>query len=351
MSEARNLGLQWRLTVIIMAASAAASLVAVLVYLLLREYGFEQVVSAGLGITAGFTVGMIGSVSGSLLSRSFKLRLWEAGRMAGRIADGDYLARLEVGQDDEVGWLEEQLNRMAEQLEIAISALRDMAEKNRSLAEEAGRGAALEERMRLARDLHDTVNQQLFVIAMRIAAVKRKLEAPNPDITALAAEAGDLEELSRQTHSQIRELIMQLRPVALDKEGLGAALKEYLKNSAGAEGWNLQQNIDLEVKAHGALGETLFRIAQEAINNTSKHAKAKQVNVTLQKEDISIIMVIEDDGIGFDKKKVFKPTAVGLTGISERVSSAGGKVEISSVPGEGTKVLVSVPDAEEDKNQ
>ena len=351
MSEARNLGLQWRLTVIIMAASAAASLVAVLVYLLLREYGFEQVTSAGLGITAGFTVGMIGAVSGSLLSRSFKLRLWEAGRMAGRIADGDYLARLEVGQDDEVGWLEEQLNRMAEQLEIAVSALRDMAEKNRSLAEEAGRGAALEERMRLARDLHDTVNQQLFVLAMRTAAVKRKLEEAGPKGTQLIDEVGSLEELSRQAHSQIRELILQLRPVTLDQEGLGAALKEYLLNCSAAEGWGLQHDIDTGIKASGVLGETLFRITQEAINNVSKHAKAEQVYVSLKKEGSSIKLLIKDDGIGFDKKKASKPTAVGITGIMERLKSVGGKLDILTAPGKGTEIAVSVPDESEGENR
>ena len=351
MSEGRNFGLQWRLTAIIMASSAAAALVALFVYLLLKELGFEQIPAVGFSIAAGFAVGLVGTVSGSLLSRSVKLRLWEAGRMAGRIADGDYLARLDVGQDDEVGWLEEQLNRMAEQLEIAIGSLRDLAEQNRILAEEAGRGAALEERMRLARDLHDTVNQQLFVLAMRTAAVKRKLEEAGLDRAPLIDEVGSLEELSRQAHSQIRELILQLRPVALDKEGLGAALKEYLQNSSAAEDWRLQYDVDTGIKASGALGETLFRITQEAINNISKHAKAERVYVSLQKEGSSIKLQIKDDGLGFDRKKVSKPTAVGLTGIRERVKSIGGELDILSTPGKGTQILVSVPDEGERENK
>lgn len=351
MSEDRNFGLQWRLTAIVMAASAIASLVTIIIYLLLKELGFEQIPAVGLSLAAGFAIGLVGTISGSLLSRSVKLRLWEAGRMAGRIADGDYLARLDVGQDDEVGWLEEQLNRMAEQLEIAIGSLRDLADQNRSLAEEAGRGAALEERMRLARDLHDTVNQQLFVLAMRTAAVKRKLEESGLDVAPLIDEIGSLEELSRQAHSQIRELIMQLRPVTLDKEGLGAALKEYLQNSSGAEGWILQHDIDAGIKASGVLGETLFRITQEAVNNISKHAEAERVYVSLKNEGSSIKLQIKDDGKGFDRKKVSKPTAVGLAGIRERVKSVGGELDILSTPGKGTEILVSVPDKGEGESK
>ncbi|HED24735.1 MAG TPA: HAMP domain-containing protein [Firmicutes bacterium] len=178
MNFERSFGLQWRLALICLAAGSAGALIALIVFYLAGSYlGLGLFQALGLGFGAGLLVAVLGAVVGAFTARVFKLRLWEAGRMARRIAGGDYRARLDVGPDDEVGWLEEQLNIMAGQLERAVGSLKELAEQNRLLGEKAGRGAALEERMRLARDLHDTVNQQLFVLAMRSAAVKKKAGA------------------------------------------------------------------------------------------------------------------------------------------------------------------------------
>ncbi len=340
MSRERSFGLQWRLAVIFLAVGAASSLAALTAYKTLKYFAFTEQVCFGLGFSAGALVGLAGAVIGSVITRSVKLRLWEAGRMANRIARGDYRARLETGPDDEVGWLEEQLNQMGSQLETAVNALRDLAEQNRRLGEEAGRGAALEERMRLARDLHDTVNQQLFVLAMRIAAVRRRLEQAGSKAALLEPEMADLENLARQAHSQIRELILQVRPVTLEKEGLGAALKEYVINAAGREGWKITAEIDASIRPGGLTGESLFRITQEALNNISKHAAAKNVTVKLIKENNNLKLSIFDDGAGFEPESAFNPTAVGLSGIRERAAAIGSRVSIKSAPGLGTELTV-----------
>ena len=346
MSQERSFGLQWQLALICLVVGAGSALAALTAYLAGLHYGLAFPLALGGGFAAGLLVGLIGAVAGSIIARSVKLRLWEAGRMAGRIAGGDYRTRLETGPDDEVGWLEKQLNQMAAQLEEAVNSLRELAEQNRRLGEEAGRGAALEERMRFARDLHDTVNQQLFVLAMRIAAVRRRLEKKD-EASSLLPELESLEELSRQAHAQIRELIMEIRPVTLEKEGLAAALKEYLKNMAEREGWMVSGQIDQEVRPTGKMGESLFRIAQEALNNISKHARAKQVEVLFYGDDDQIKLRISDDGTGFDPRKPARLTAVGLAGIRERVDLAGGKVNITSSPGRGTEIEVIVPYAAE----
>ena len=189
MSAERSFGLQWRLAAICLAAGVISSFVTLLVYLFAGRFGLGQPVTFSIAIISGLIIGLVAAVIGSVITRTVKLRLWEAGRMAGRIARGYYEARVEAGPDDEVGWLEEQLNLMAMQLEEAVGALKDLAEKNLLLSEEAGRGAALEERMRLARDLHDTVNQQLFVLAMRAAALKKKIESKPENISELTAES------------------------------------------------------------------------------------------------------------------------------------------------------------------
>lgn len=344
MNRKLSLGLQWRQAFINITVGAASSLAALAVYRAGRYFELELYSSMVLGLGAGLLVGMLGAAAGVLISRSVKLRLWEAGRMAGRIARGDYRARLEVGPADDLGWLEEQLNHMAVQLENAVISLRELAEQNRLLGEEAGRGAALEERMRLARDLHDTVNQQLFVLAMRTAALKSKLEKETGGTEKLAGEMEKLEDLARQAHSQIRELILQIRPVTLKNEGLGAALEEYLGRVGEREGWQLKSELDPSIRPRGPAGESLFRIAQEALNNISKHAAAGKVEVRLVRSGEGIIMEIRDDGVGFDPGGVIRPTAVGLSGIRERAEAIGGRLEIKSAPGLGTQLVITLPD-------
>lgn len=352
MSQKRIFGFQWRLAFVYIIVGAAGALTALAGYQVARYFGMESIASLALGFGVGLLCGFIGAVVGSMIARSVKLRLWEAGRMAGRISRGDYRARLVQGPDDEVGWLEEQLNQMASQLEKAVASLRDLAEQNRLLGEEAGRGAALEERMRLARDLHDTVNQQLFVLAMRSAAIKQRLERAGKDTQPLVAEMDELEKLARQAHSQIRELILQIRPVTLDREGLGAALNDYIKSTAEREGWHITADIDQSISPDSTTGEGLFRIAQETLNNISKHADAGRVTVTLAREENKIKLVIADDGVGFELKKATDPTAVGLSGIKERAAKMNGVLNINTAPGRGTEIIVQVPEpAERSENQ
>lgn len=342
MSQEHSFGLQWQLALIYLVVGAGSALAALTAYLAGLYFGLAFIPALGVGLTAGLLVGLAGAVAGSIIVRSVKLRLWEAGRMAGRIAGGDYRSRLKTGPDDEVGWLEKQLNQMAAQLEEAVASLWELAELNRRLGEEAGRGAALEERMRFARDLHDTVNQQLFVLTMRTAAVRRRLEKIS-EASPLLSEMEKLEELARQAHSQIRELILEIRPVTLEKEGLGAALKEYLKSMADREGWDVSEKINPAVQPTGHIAESLFRIAQEALNNISKHARAKLVEVILSCESEHIKLVISDDGTGFEPRRPVIPTAVGLAGIRERAKLSGGKVKITSSPGRGTMIAVLIP--------
>ncbi len=343
MSEERFFGLQWRLAAVYLAAGFFSPLLVVGGYLVGTYLGLPPNAALGVGFAAGVSVGVAGAVAGSLTARSVKLRLWEAGRMAGRIAGGDLQARLNTGPSDEVGWLEEQLNRMAGQLETAVGGLRELAEQNRKLGEEAGRGAALEERARLARDLHDTVNQQLFALAMRAAAARSRVIEIGGAAAAVGPELESLENLARQAHSQTRELILQLRPVTLEQQGLGAALQEYVTNTAAREGWEITREIDLSIRIGESTGENFFRVAQEALNNIARHACASRVRVRLARVKEGIILSVKDNGVGFDPRAGARPTAVGLPGIRERVAAMGGKCLIDSAPGQGAELTVIAP--------
>lgn len=343
MSQERVFGLQWRLAAVYLAAGLCGPALVAAGYLAGTSLGLRPLSALAIGLAAGLLVGLAGTVAGSMIARSVKLRLWEAGRMAGQIARGELRARIDTGPPDEVGWLEEQLNRMAVHLETAVIDLRKMAEQNRLLGEEAGRGAALEERARLARDLHDTVNQQLFALAMRTAAVRRRLADNNHEMTEVLTELELLENLARQAHSQTRELILQLRPVTLDQQGLGAALDEYVINMASREGWEVSREIDLSIRPDGNAAESFFRIAQEALHNIAKHAGSRNVRVKLARVDDGVMLSIKDDGAGFDPGAGFRPTAVGLRGIMERAAAMGGKSHIDSAPGRGTEITVVAP--------
>ncbi|MFZ5816098.1 MAG: HAMP domain-containing sensor histidine kinase [Bacillota bacterium] len=343
MNQERFLGLQWKLAAIYLAASLLSTAMVAAGYYGGTALGMAPTPALGVGIGAGLAVGLAGALYGSLVARRLKLRLWEAGDMALRIARGDLSARVTVGAPDEVGLLEEQLNQMAAYLQEAETRLRGLVEQNRQLAEEAWRGAALEERARLARDLHDTVNQQLFVLSLRTAAARKKLEKLGGESAAFVPELSALEELARQAHSQTRELILQLRPTTLEQQGLGAALAEYARSVSSRESWELEAAIDTSIRLGGSPGEALFRIAQEALNNVAKHARASRVRVELSREPEGIRLRVADDGIGFDRRAGVSPTSVGLVGMQERVAALGGQIRVRSRPGEGTEVDVLLP--------
>jgi two-component system, NarL family, sensor histidine kinase LiaS len=343
--SSHSLGLQWKLAAIYLAVSLVSTGMVAAGYYMGTAAGMEPASALGAGIAAGLATGLLGSALGFMTARSLKLRLWDASEMAGRIAGGDFSPRLPDGNADEIGWLEQQLNAMASHLEGAVNDLRQLAEQNRKLAEEAGRGAAIEERAKLARDLHDTVNQQLFVLAMRAAAARRRLEKlGGPGAEALVPELATLEELARGAHGEARQLILQLRPTTLEQQGLGPALAEYVKAAAAKEGWTLEDGIDPAIRLMGKPAENLFRVAQEALNNVNKHARAQTVWVTLSRTaDDEVQLQVRDDGEGFDLKAGVRPTAVGLAGMSERVEALGGTLRVKSSKGQGTEVTVLLP--------
>lgn len=365
-----SFGLQWKLSIWVLLASIVAALASVGLYWVARRILGWTEGDALVAAVAGNLVLHVGTVYVVLqLARSVKLRLWEAGDMAGRLAHGDYAARLPAGEADEVGELYDRLNQMGEALDCTVARLKELGEQNRVLAEEALSGAALAERAKLARDLHDGVNQLLFVQAMRAAALRKQLErlaaatpsdagAPAdggpsdpeallavkaPALQRLIADATTLEEGAREAHTEARSLILQLRPTVLEQQGLGPALAEYAQTAAQKAGWKLELQIGPEVRLFGDSAEALFRVAQEALNNVTKHAQAQTVSLELQLEGDAVRMAIRDDGVGFQASATRRPTAVGLVGMQERVSALGGQLQLRSRPGGGTEVSVRLP--------
>jgi signal transduction histidine kinase len=199
--------------------------------------------------------------------------------------------------------------------------------------------AALEERQRLARELHDSVSQALFGIGLGARTARTLLDrdpirAAEPlDFVISLAEAG---------LSEMRALIFELRPDALETEGLVTLLEQQAAALRSRHGLHVETNLGAEPEASMPVKETLYRIAQEALHNTAKHARASHVTLSLCQQPEGIILDVSDDGIGFDPSAAF-PGHLGLRSMRERAVLHGATVEIRSSPGGGAHTRVFVP--------
>jgi NarL family two-component system sensor histidine kinase LiaS len=239
-------------------------------------------------------------------------------------SEGDFTVRVDDPSGDELGQLAQRLNEMSQQLQGLLETRRELA--------------VVEERNRLARDLHDSAKQQAFAAAAQISAA-RKLLSDNPE--AAETHIKEAERLTLALRQELTSLIQQLRPAALEGKGLAAALSEYSRE------WSRQNGISAEVRVQRQrslpleIEQTVFRIVQEALANIARHSKAKQVEIELIYTRDSVSCSINDDGVGFDPKTGEK--GFGLRSMSERAEGLGGNLMIKSDQGEGTSISVNFP--------
>jgi ligand-binding sensor domain-containing protein/nitrate/nitrite-specific signal transduction histidine kinase len=219
-----------------------------------------------------------------------------------------------------------------------------LAVENASLYEQAEQSAALAERTRLARELHDSVTQSLYSMTLYAEAGARSLTSGK------AQEAADLLRQLRDTAlealREMRLLIFQLRPPVLEKTGLANALRARLE-AVEARGGILTELIVEGAQSAGlpslVVQQELYRIAQEALNNVLKHAHAQHVRVRMSISNESTSLEISDDGVGFERSARRESGGLGLAGMKERAEKLGGILDISSEPGKGTRLSVQVP--------
>ncbi len=220
----------------------------------------------------------------------------------------------------------------------ALGALREREERIRRLL--AGLVEAQEaERARIAADIHDDTIQVMTEVGMRVESFRRRLSAPE-DVEALARVAETVE----SSIARLRHLLFELRPRALDEEGLAPALRQYLDRLEDTVQATLDNRLSLEPSPEART--ILYRIAQEALVNVRKHAAARRVEVLLEQQGEGTYVRIADDGRGFDPgaPEVTPRGHVGLLSMKERAEMAGGWWRIESAPGAGTTVEFWVPE-------
>jgi signal transduction histidine kinase len=217
-----------------------------------------------------------------------------------------------------------------------------LAIENARLFDQAEQAAILEERQRLARELHDSVTQALYGVTMFAEAAARLLNAGNIELAG--DHINELRSTAQEALQEMRLLLFELRPPVLEEEGLVAALQTRLEAVERRSGLVTELKVegDEELPLPPKTEEGLYRIAQEALNNALKHAQAERIIVYLNLDPNCVTMEIADDGQGFDPITIRERAGLGLRGIQERVAQLGACLTINSQPGQGAKIKVEV---------
>ncbi len=200
-----------------------------------------------------------------------------------------------------------------------------------------------DERNRLARELHDSVSQELFAASMLVSALNASEKAKEG---MLQKQLLQIETIIQQAQLEMRALLLHLRPIALKDKTLSEGMEQLLEELTAKVPLSITWNLE-KVKVNKGVEDHLFRILQESISNTLRHAKADTLNVLLLNRDGFVILKIEDDGIGFDAKEEHSG-AYGLLNMKERAGELGANFRIVSIPNEGTRLEVRVPIINED---
>jgi signal transduction histidine kinase/PAS domain-containing protein len=234
----------------------------------------------------------------------------------------------DVTQDDE-----RIIDLFADQAAIIIEHIR--------LQDQAEQLAILQERQRLARELHDSVTQALYSVTLYADAARMAFSAKK--WRALETNLQEVRNMAREAMYDMRLLVFELRPFMLETEGLVSVLRARLAAVEDRAGLKTEILVDGERRLPIMIEEELYRIAQEGLNNVVRHAVAKHVRIHIRYDENSVSLEMIDDGLGFDLQTADQSGGFGLQGIMERVQRLGGSQEIESTPMEGTRLKVKVP--------
>jgi PAS domain S-box-containing protein len=225
-----------------------------------------------------------------------------------------------------------------DKLRWSLDVLRTTLRQRRELSQRLEQ-AQEAERRRIAADIHDDPIQVMSAVDMRLQML---LSFPN---LVTREELADIEQEVQTAIERLRSMLFELRPAALDREGLAAGLRLYLEHTAKTTGWEVDLREDLQEEPEPDLRTVLYRIAQEAIVNARKHADATKVEVDVGTAGDGFALRVRDDGTGFSLVADAVPTPghLGLSTIVERSEVAGGWAKIESAPGEGTTVECWLP--------
>jgi signal transduction histidine kinase len=268
----------------------------------------------------------ISGLFGMLTMRGLIRRIRRLVEATSRLAEGDYAQRVSIGRQDEIGQLEGHFNQMALQLAGSMQQQQLLTEQNARLAERA----------RMSRDLHDSIKQQIFALATQVGAALTLFDH-KPEMVRAHLEIAS--ELAYQARQELTALIQELRPSPQIEKEFVQVLRDEL------ERWSRQNAIEVDMNFQdgpqlpGAIARELVRVIQEALSNVARHSQATRVQFSLKQENEQLLMVLADNGRGFDPTTV-SSQSVGLRSMQERLEEIGGTFQLQSEAGQGTRIVV-----------
>ncbi|MBD8031916.1 MULTISPECIES: sensor histidine kinase [Solibacillus] len=295
-----------------------------------------------------YDIPLLGIIAISATGISFFIALWMAvtvkikenqtTRIVKKIAEPDFAQKLKKTN----GSLNKALRDANELIDTQRASLQRLSHEKVETNDAIVQERLLAERQRLARELHDSVSQQLFAASLLLSALTEQQQDEHAQ-----KQLAQVEKVVQQAQLEMRALLLHLRPIALHNKSLAEGLEDLIVELQEKVYFNIDYQIE-EINLSKAEEDHLFRIAQEALSNTLRHAKATEVELLLIARDQLAILRIQDNGLGFSNDGD-KTSSYGLRNIAERAVEIGCTYKIVSVPNEGTIVEVKVPIKKEEQ--
>lgn len=292
-----------------------------------------------------FIFGFLSSIVAAILisfpfSRNIKNELQKISDANEIFSRGNLDYRIQPSGYAEIRDIGKQFNEMAQRTQKQVESLQRLINQNKDLLEGAHEAASTEERRKIARELHDAISQQLFAISTTVSAIPKLMDS-RPEEAKRYFEM--VEKMVTMAQQELRALIMHLRPVNLEenclKDGIEALLGELETKNPGIKIKRELQNVE---GISAGVENNLFRVIQEAVSNILRHSKATSFSVRLFSSEKVLVLIVEDNGVGINTGEN-KKSSYGLLTMRERVEEIGGRFNVISFPGKGTKIEIRVP--------
>jgi NarL family two-component system sensor histidine kinase LiaS len=282
---------------------------------------------------------MIGTFISYREGRTTKNRLEDLSYFIAILTRGNLSQRITDQGNDEIAKIGNELNNLADKVEQQVNSLQKLVNEKVSLADKAHSAAIIEERQRLARDLHDAVSQQLFALNMMSSACVRLIDH---NVDAAREQMKDISEIATTAQGEMRALLLHLRPVQLSGESLQVGVQKLINELEQKSNVQFDAKISEIENTLKGIEDHLFRIVQEGLANVLRHAEATEVKIVLEQKESHILLHIRDNGKGFDLSTE-KIASYGLKTMKERCEEVGGSLTITSKVEQGTALEVRIP--------
>lgn len=284
---------------------------------------------------------IISLYTGFKSSSTMKQRLDAMSLLIAQYANGNYEMTIHFMENDELSRIANELNELGTKLQNQVKSLQRMADEKADFAKSAHKAAVIEERQRIARDLHDAVSQQLFALTMMAEAATKQFDK-KPELAKRQIE--DVSVAALQAQTEMRALLLHLRPVHLSGDTLKEGVEKLVVELERKSPIDFKLAIEDELTLSDTIEEHVFRIIQESLSNILRHANASEVDLTIMKRAKELFLHIRDNGKGFDvTKDSTRKTSYGLKTMRERSEELGGTFIVRSNNDEGTYIDIRIP--------